>query len=204
MRDGDPAFFNRLNHGKDNVTIDLGTTDGRRELDRLIGLADIVIEASRPRALEQLGIDAARHLAARPGKCWVTITGHGAKGEAAHWVGFGDDCGIAGGLGEAMQAACGAMGFVGDAIADPLSGILAALTVWDTWKSGRGGRIAIAMSAVVALALAEERSHNASKLDQSLRDWARNAGRPLIVPDLQPLAGPARLPGADNARWLSA
>lgn len=77
--------------------------------------SDIVIEAARPRALAQLGINAAAIVRATPGLVWITITGHGAEGDAAGWVGFGDDCGVAAGLSVALRAAGGTPGFVGDA-----------------------------------------------------------------------------------------
>ena len=42
-----------------------------------------------------------------PGLVWITITAHGVQGEAANWIGFGDDCGVAAGLSAALHAATG-------------------------------------------------------------------------------------------------
>ena len=64
-RRGAEAFFDLLNAGKRSVALDFTAPSGRRMLTSLLGRADVVIEASRPRALEQLGIDAA---AARCGR----------------------------------------------------------------------------------------------------------------------------------------
>ena len=203
MRDGDPAFFNRLNHGKDSLVLDLPGSEGAAELNRLIGQADIVIEASRPRALAHMGIDAEAHIARSPGKTWITITGHGASDDRASWIGFGDDCGVAGGLSQALHEATGSMGFVGDAIADPLSGLTAARAAWDHWSGGTGGRIGIGMSGVVAMAIADERAADAIRFDHDLKAWAAAAGRPFPALDLPPPSEAARPLGADNQTWLS-
>ncbi|MFD2430112.1 CoA transferase [Sphingobium scionense] len=96
MREGDPMLFARLNQHKANVAIDLRDTEDRAALIALIRRADMVIAAARPRALAQLGIDADALVRDVPGLVWVTITGHGADGDAAHWIGFGDDCSVAG------------------------------------------------------------------------------------------------------------
>jgi len=181
MRDGDGAFFALLNQGKASVMLDFATVEGREALRLLIARSDVVIEAARPRALAQLGIDADAIVRATPGLSWVTITGHGAEGEVANWVGFGDDCGVAGGLSAALRAASGSSAFVGDAIADPLTGIRAARAAWASWASGKGGRFGLSMRGVVAEALAEARSEDAAVLDRALVAWSAAAGSPFPI-----------------------
>ena len=104
-----------MNAGKRSVALDLTTSEGTRILARLLATADVVIEASRPRALQQLGLDADRLTSTGP-QVWVSITGHGRAEPGAGWVGFGDDAAVAGGL-----VACDAAGpiFCADAVADP-------------------------------------------------------------------------------------
>jgi crotonobetainyl-CoA:carnitine CoA-transferase CaiB-like acyl-CoA transferase len=47
------ALYGRLHaDGRPSIVVDFGTAEGRRELHRLVANADVVIEASRPRALE--------------------------------------------------------------------------------------------------------------------------------------------------------
>lgn len=179
LRTGDPCFYALLNQGKQSIALDLAEAADRGALLALIGASDIVLEAARPRALEQLGIDAAALVRATPGLVWISITAHGAEGEAADWVGFGDDCGVAGGLSAALRAACGRTGFVGDAIADPLTGIQAASSAWTAWAARRGARLGVAMSQVVAGALATARARDAAALERSLRDWSGAEGRPF-------------------------
>ncbi len=154
MREGDPPFFARLNKGKSGLQLDL--RNDREELIALIRRADIVIEAARPRALAQLGIDADALVHETPGLVWLTITGHGVVGEAANWVGFGDDVGVAAGLSAALLEATGTPGFVGDAVADPLTGIHAARLGWERRQSGKAGRIILSMRDIAAEALRHE------------------------------------------------
>ncbi|SDC53542.1 CoA-transferase family III [Sphingomonas sp. YR710] len=203
MRDGDAAFFALLNQGKASVAIDLGDPRDRAALRAMIAAADIVIEAARPRALAQLGIDAAAIVRATPGLVWITITGHGATGEAADWVGFGDDCGVAAGLSAALHSACGQTGFVGDAIADPLTGIAAAEFAWEAWSKGDGGRYGVAMRHVVAGHLADAQASDPIELATTLSAWNAAQGQPFPEVVRRP-ARPARPFGADTHFRLAA
>jgi CoA-transferase family III len=179
MREAEGDFYALLNQGKTRVAIDLADGIERQALLSLIGASDIVIEAARPRALAQLGIDAVQIVRTTPGLVWISITGHGARGEEAGWVGFGDDCGVAGGLSAALRAATGRTGFVGDAIADPLTGVFAALAAWQAWTSRQGARLGLAMSHVVAGCLAAARREDPQALRSSLRAWGRAVGMPF-------------------------
>jgi hypothetical protein len=202
MREGDGALFARLNQGKASVGLDFRALDGRRALLALIARSDIVIEAARPRALFQLGIDADELVRTRPGLVWVTITGHGAAGPAADWIGFGDDCAVAAGLSAALRAASGRAGFVGDAIADPLTGIQAARVAWEAWRTGRGGRFGLSMRGVAAHALAEARAAAPLALAAELKAWGEAAGRPFPLVRRRSTA-PLAAFGADTAACLA-
>jgi hypothetical protein len=82
-----------------------------------------------------------------------------------------------------LRAASGSPGFVGDAIADPLTGIRAAGLAWTSRASGKGGRFGLSMRGVVAEAFAEARSEDAAALDRALIAWSAAAGSPFpIVP----------------------
>jgi hypothetical protein len=187
MRDGDAKFYSLLNQGKASVVLDFSAGNDLDILRSMIAAADIVIEAARPRALAQLGIDAPRLVHDTPGLVWITITAHGAEGDAANWVGFGDDCGVAGGLSAALHDATGHTGFVGDAIADPLTGIFAALTAWESWSAGRSGRYGLAMSNVVANCLAKARAEDSTALDECLLIWGRSQGKPFSTVKQRPV-----------------
>ena len=202
MRNGSPEFFNLLNQGKASVAFDFGDAAQLQALRQLLATADIVIEAARPRALRQLGIEAERFVAEVPGLNWISITGHGATGEAANWIGFGDDCSVAAGLTAALEDASGTIGFVGDAIADPLTGIFGALQAFEGWRSGIGGHCALAMSGVVAQALASARQSSPHDLAESLRAWSAAVGEPFARTRIR-TSKPAAEFGADTPRYAS-
>ena len=125
-RGGDPRFFDWMNSGKLSYAIDFRDDDVRP----LLEAADVVIEGSRPAALIRRGLGP-EQVRARDGRIWLRITGYGTEGERAYRVAFGDDAAVAGGLvGEGVE-------FIGDAIADPLTGLAATQAVLDSL--GRGG-----------------------------------------------------------------
>ena len=115
-RVGSRAFFDLLNAGKRSVALPLPDPAAVAQLQALIDTADLVVEASRPRALDQLGI--LRH------RQWLTLTAYGAAGPWRQWSGFGDDAAVAGGL---VGGSPDAPTFLGDAVADPLAGLHAAV-----------------------------------------------------------------------------
>jgi hypothetical protein len=146
-RAGPAALFDLLNGGKRSVALDLTTGDGARALQALVARADVVIEASRPRALEQLGIDAAALVVADGPQVWVSITGHGRRGPARDWVAFGDDAAVAGGL-----VAWDDEGpvFCADAVADPVTGLAAAVAALEALAGGGRHLLDVPLVAVAA------------------------------------------------------
>ena len=176
LEHSDPAHFERLSEGKRAIRLDLRTSAGREELLRLIADCDIVIEAARPRAMRQLGIDPEELVRRQPGLVWLTITGHGDIGDAGQWVGFGDDAAVAGGLSQALLSATGTIGFAGDAPADPLAGIRAAEAALHYHRCGQAARLVVSMSGTVAQAIAEDMC-----LEDDLRHWAARTGQPIMA-----------------------
>jgi CoA-transferase family III len=145
----DPSgLYDLLNHGKEELALDLGDREGVGALADLLRRADVVIESSRPRALQQLGIDAEALLAEVGGpRVWVSITGHG-RGQG-HRVGFGDDTAAAGGLvAHDGRGPC----FLGDAIADPLAGVVAAREVERRLAEGGAWLLDVGLARVAASA----------------------------------------------------
>lgn len=147
-RRGNPQFFASLNAGKEELSLDF--VRDRDELRTLIQTADIVIDGSRPRALQQLGFVAEEFVHARPGLVWVSITGYGRDEPEADWIAFGDDAGVAAGLSHIMREAHGSSLFCADAVADPLTGLHAALAALAFHRQGRGGLVSLALRDVVA------------------------------------------------------
>jgi len=205
-RQGPPAFFDLMNAGKPNVALDFKTRDGREQLRALLARADIVIEASRPRALRQLGIAAEALVAEKPGLTWISITGHGRTGDAANWVAFGDDAAVAAGLSTLVSEPGEPPVFCGDAIGDPLAGLHAALVAWQRWRGGAGGLIAIALADVIGHCIGFDPTLSAANATQRSRDWQAildQSGIAAFPPRARVAGQPARPLGADTAATLA-
>jgi len=140
-RAGNRAWFDWLHAGHESVVLDFAGERG--VLAGLVDAADVVIEGSRPRALAALGIDAGRTVAGRPGRVWLSITGHGRSGPEAAWTAFGDDAAVAAGL--LARDAAGCPVFCGDAAADPVTGLLGARAVLDSRARGGGELVSLSM-----------------------------------------------------------
>lgn len=175
-RRGASAFFDVMNGGKRSVALDFSSPDGVRALRALLVQADIVVESSRPRALRQLGIDAEEVVASHPGRIWVSITGYGREEPKAGWVAFGDDAAVAGGLVVGSEDADGGPMFCGDAIADPLTGMHAALAALSYWQRGDGALLDVALQRVAAFVAAQpvgvtRGRVRTSRGDSDVRGW---------------------------------
>jgi hypothetical protein len=129
---GATPLYERLNAGKALVSLSLESAVGMMED------ADVVITSGRPRVWEQLPIPPLRGT-------WVRITGYGSTGPWRNRVAFGDDAAVAGGLVEPGPPPS----FVGDAIADPLTGMVAAAAALSGLQGGGGQVIDVAMREVV-------------------------------------------------------
>lgn len=145
-RRGPAGFFDLLNGRKRSVALDLRSLEGAAALRSLIRRADVVIEASRPRALEHLGIHAEREMRDGGPQVWVSITGYG-RTDARTRVAFGDDAAAGGGL---VVWHHGAPMFCADAVADPITGLTAAGACLDALASGGRWLLDISMAGVCA------------------------------------------------------
>ncbi len=183
-RVGSPGLFRLLNAGSRSVALDLTTAGGRATLADLIRRVDVVVESSRPRALEQMGVVAAEAVAARDGpRVWVSITGHG---RAANRVALGDDAAVAGGL---VVEADGRPWFCADAVADPISGLAAAAATLEALAGEEAVLIEVAMAGVAA-----------SMAGATL---STEAGADVPAPRARPTDGASRLLGADTDEVLA-
>jgi len=165
-RSGDPRFYDWLHAGQKSVALDFDDPEGRRRLRALVEAADVVIEASRPRALRQLGVDH-ESVTLRPGAVWVSITGHGRT--QPDLVAFGDDAAAAGGL---VSGTTAAPTFCGDAIADPLTGVVAALGAAASIGAGGGHLVDVSMRDVAAcFASAEIACRGEHRVERRRNSW---------------------------------
>jgi hypothetical protein len=145
-RRGPTEFFDLMNAGKELMVLDFAAEAGREALRNLLARADVVIEASRPRALEQLGCDVhaiERHTDGRGPRVWVSITAHGRQWTARDRVGFGDDTAVAGGL---VATDDDGPVFLADAVADPITGLVATVAVLDRLTTGDRWHLDLALA----------------------------------------------------------
>jgi hypothetical protein len=203
-RAGPRGFFDSLHSGHESVALDFGTAAGRSALRGLIDRADIVIEASRPRALEQLGFSPAAFLGARPGRSWVSITGYGRSGPGSNRVAFGDDAAVAAGV--VARDSAGLPIFCGDALADPISGLYAAAGALGSVAAGGGHLIDVAMVSAARHACERRGDGTDHPVERvGTRWWVRHCDerREVIVRTATTPQSRARPLGADTARVLA-
>lgn len=129
-----PELDNRINGRKRRVAMAVDDP----ALFALIARTDVLITSGRPHALARFGLSPDRLFAANPDLIWVAITAHGWDGRNGIRVGFGDDCAAAGGL---VSWTDGPPRFIGDALADPLTGLLAATFALDALGNDEAGLI---------------------------------------------------------------
>jgi hypothetical protein len=194
---GHAGFYDLLNQGKQCVALNFHDPADMLRLASLIDAADIIIEGSRPRALRQLGID--RDRAVAKGATWVAITAHGGSGDAAGRIGFGDDAAVAAGLSTVMEQGWGAPLLAGDAIADPLTGLYAALGAWAGWSGGGRCLIDLSLRATVAHSM----SAGLAERGELQRWQSRAEADEEPYYPLRQAAAPARPLGADTASVLA-
>jgi CoA-transferase family III len=175
-RSGEPTFFDWMNFGKLSYAVDFDSE--AHALRELITAADVVIEGSRPAALQRRKLSV-EDVPSRDGRIWLRISGYRGQPDRSA---FGDDAAVAGGL-----AGVGVNGpvFCGDAIADPLSGLEAARAVGQSLRRGGGELIEVSMAQVAARYAA---------LPQASSTSAASVARPHPPPPVLP-APPL---GADN------
>lgn len=138
-----PKLDARLNGCKQLLRLPLDSS----ELLSRIAEARVLITSARPHALARLGLSPDRLFAINPGLLWVAITSHGWYGDAAMRVGFGDDSAAAGGL---VGWSDGEPHFLGDALADPLTGLTAATLALEAMDQGRSGLLDVALARTAA------------------------------------------------------
>jgi hypothetical protein len=130
-----PALHARLNGAKRTQKRALSSPTERDALIADIAQADVLITSARQRALTTLGLAPERLFAINPALVWIAVTGHS---WASNRIAFGDDAAASGGL---VVWRDGAPHFLGDAMADPLTGLAAAAVALCALERGESGFI---------------------------------------------------------------
>lgn len=204
MRAAATGFFDLLNARKASVVLDFSQPSGREALRQLLGQADIIIEASRPRALRQLGVRAEDIVRENPAATWLSICGYGRDEPAAQWVAFGDDAAVAGGLSQVLWDCSHRAMFCADAIADPLTGMHAALAAWWSFTHGGGRLLSVALHDVIAYGIQFMGAHDADENRARAAEWSASiTSADVAPPRARTRSGAARALGADTHAVLA-
>lgn len=142
---GTPDFYAALHAGHERAVIDLGSSAGKGGLTALLAAADVVITGSRGASLQRLGALPPEQPARK--QVWVSVTGYGLSSER---VAFGDDAAVAGGL--VAYGPAGEPHFLGDALADPLTGMAAAVAALACLRARGSWHVDVALADVAAYA----------------------------------------------------
>lgn len=149
---GGPArslYFERVNHGKESVVLDLTDEPDLALLRRMVARADVLVENFRPGVADRLGLGAPALLAEHPGLVYASISGFGHTGP---WRGLPAYDAV-------VQGMAGTMAITGSAdgepvkpglpVADLSAGLYAfgAITsaLLGKARTGRGGHVDVAM-----------------------------------------------------------
>jgi len=194
-RRGNREFFDLLNQDKLSVALDFRAPQGRRQLIKLLDAADVVVTSSRARAFDQLDITVEEVLATSRDKVWTAIT---AYGWSSNRVGYGDDVAAGAGL-VAWDLNDGEPRFAGDALADPLCGVEAALLTLDCVD--RGGRWFVDASLAGAAAKVRPQESPAATAEMHEGRWFFE-GQPIEEPKARTPRSAARPLGSDTEKVL--
>ena len=150
---GQSSYFVWLNRGKESVTLDLATPEGRIELERLLGAADVLIQNLKRGALARLGFDFERLARDFPKLIVCSISGYGESGPMADRKAYdlliqaeSGLCSITGGPAEPAR--------VGISLVDIATGATAYSAILEALirrsATGKGANIAVSMFDVMA------------------------------------------------------
>ncbi|MBL8381550.1 MAG: CoA transferase [Burkholderiales bacterium] len=216
VRDGRPMagpsieigpYYHQTNHDKLSITLNLKAPAARDLVDRLVGIADIVVENLSPGALERVGLGYARAAALNPRLIYLSMAAAGQTGPLAGMRAYApimsSYCGIESLIGYPGEAPIGMMNFgYGDpnAAVHALIPLLAA--IHEREASGRGRHIDMSQLEAMLAVFAEP------LIDHAMNGRAARAtgnGSPSMAPHgIYPAAGDdawVSIAVADDAQW---
>ena len=150
---GQSSYFVWLNRGKDSQVVDLATKEGRGQLEKLIGGADVLLQNLKPGSMDKLGFSIERLKKDYPALILCTISGYGDEGPYAHRKAYDLLIQAESGLASITGGPDGPSR-VGLSIVDIATGATAHAAILEALikrsKSGKGADIRISMFDVMA------------------------------------------------------
>jgi len=154
---GESAYFLSVNRNKQSITLNLKHPDAAALAARLAERADVLVENFRPGTLDRFGLGYAALAARNPRLVYCSISGFGQDGPSRDLPGYDMVIQAEGGLMHITGPAEGPGFRLGVAVADILTGVLAAqgitLALLARQQSGRGQLVDVAMLDSVAALL---------------------------------------------------
>ncbi len=149
------AAWNQFNRNKRAICLDLVTEDGREIFLQMVEHADVVLENNSARVFPNLGLSYEELAKRNPRIILCSMSGFGATGPEAHYLGLGSNIEAAAGLIARTGYEPGDFYATGSFQGDPTTGTHAFLGViaalWERERSGRGQHIDMALSESGAL-----------------------------------------------------
>src|SRR6266480_1338062 len=150
---GGSAYFQALHGGKQLLTLDLRTEDGRDDLRRRVVDADVLVEGFRPGVMERMELGYTALAAINPGLVYCAITGYGSGGPMAGRAGHDLNYLARSGALSLMPLQDGVPIIPGLQVADMAGGLHAAFLIAGALvaraRSGRGSRVEVSMTDLV-------------------------------------------------------
>jgi CoA:oxalate CoA-transferase len=147
--DGESAYFNMLNRGKQSVTVQLKDPAGVEIIRDLIRCSDVLVENFRPGVMARLGLDYPSVRTLRPELIYASITGFGAEGQFAQLPAFDLVIQAMSGLMSITGERDGRPNAVGESLADVCTGMFAAwgiaAALFERERTGKGQHLDVSM-----------------------------------------------------------
>jgi CoA:oxalate CoA-transferase len=175
--------FAQANAGKRSMVLNLKSEQGLAVLDRLVAGADVVVENSRPGALEKLGITWERLNAINPSLIFCSISGFGQSGELRNRPAMEWSVQAMSGINRLYVEDSAEPTVLGLSILDPFAGYMA-------------------FAGVMAALLQRNKTGTGQRIDVSMFDAAWVLAASSVTELLQGITPVSMLPRPNSARFM--
>ncbi len=125
LKDGASSLFDKVNHGKRSLTLDLANDDDRTIALALAGKADVLVENFRPGVAAKLGVGFEALHKLNPKLIYASISGFGQTGPMAHRPAYDIIIQAMSGIMTVTGEPDGPPTLIGESIADVTAGVFA-------------------------------------------------------------------------------
>src|SRR6516165_2808851 len=196
LHEGQSAYFQSLNRGKESIALDLKNDADRAVLLEMVRRGDVLVENFRPGTLERLGLGYAQLKKTNPRLIYAAISGFGHTGPWSHKPAYDMIVQAMGGLMSITGQPGGLPTKAGTSIGDITGGLFAlagiASALYHKERTGQGCKVDVSMldGQIAILESAVERYVTSGKTPQPLGnrhpsiapfEAFETADRPIII-----------------------